>query len=272
MTKFTVTGNGTESGFDTDCTIGGFLIGVTADTPGNVSLAVLQGININATLYRQGQTPFVICYGNAFALARATSPGSAEGVPNLTAGYTGLTIDLPGCIQLDGNDRITYTVSVGSAIAGQQVSFCSREVTGIETGIPCLTQYNVLANPSSQNIQFGDNVKAITIVEAGADNRVIGINLNSTYVRMDYGVPELAALRASQVYTNGSPATLAWVTNVYAGAELQNVAGNISVDAEVTANAYVVALSYFTNAEILTKAAQTMERVESKLAQKALGA
>jgi len=273
--KFSIQSNGNQTGYEKDVTLKGFLMSVTSTAANNITATVLQNIYVTVQLYRPSlSNPTVVMQGDAFSLAKASNPGSVEGINNIRGAFTGLNLGFgTRVINLNDGDELRVTVKVSGAVAGQVTTICTQEAVGIEDVTPVVIVYNALTSPQNQSVSLGDYVEAISVVETNATSpRITNINLASKNWSCDYAEEEFAALMSDQFFAAAVPATSFYCLNVYNGPNLDNVRGSIGVDSEATSNGALVVFGGFVNSVTFAKAVDTASSVQRKAYDKAIGA
>jgi len=233
----TLAGNGSQVYTETNGSFDAILFGITATTPANLTLTVLQGIRINVTLLRQSGTTQILT-GQVLPIALSSNTGSAQGY--VTNDYVGLTAAFGGIVNLQPGDKMQVNVSVTGAATGQVVTFGSRPATGIEYYVPVVTTYSVETNRADQSVSLGSNITGIGLVSVGTDDLVTQIQGSSNIWDCIYNVPLLRAIMTSQ-FPAGLQVDPVNQALFYSGPEMDNVNLQLSVDTGVSTATWIVA-------------------------------
>jgi len=239
MASFQVSGNTSNSVDVMSGNYRGLLVAATATTPADLTLAVMNGIQVNVTLYRRSGT-YTVHSGPVLPIALAYNPGSNEGQVNQS--YNALYVDWGGIVNLQPGDRLQVKTSVSGSATGQVVTTTLRSATGIEYYVPQVLNYAVNLQQVTQTIPCGDNVTKVGIVTLDDVDAITAVNFSSSIFSDNYSIPDFRAF-AAEVFPFGGTNTTRNTYLIYDGPETQKTEVTCTVDTAQTAITYVVSFA-----------------------------
>jgi len=253
--KVNVQGSGSTSYTESNATIGSLIFSITSTTIADVTVAILESINITAQLYRGGETTTILS-GNLFAIGIANNPSSYEGLA--IGDYKSFTVTFGGgVVNLQDGDELLVNVSVGSSAAGQTLSMSSEYAIGIEYFTPIVNVYPIDKTRTAASLSLGNNVSCASVVHTAADLVIIGANINSSIWKANYGVTEFYGKMAEQwerVPDNYS-------FHLFNDAVQDGVQCDLIIDTTATGNAYLVSYAGRVTPVVQRRSAKLEERI-----------
>lgn len=261
--RFSIQGAGTQTATATTGTYSGLRFGLTSTTIADITVAVLENINVLVTYQQANGGSFTAMSSNLLALGLADNIGGYEFL-NID-GTINTVLSWGSPINLSPGDNLTVTVTVGTSVTGL-VTVCSSESTvGIMEFIPVIQVFSVDPNRTNYDISLGSNVSRIALVNDAstsitASQRFSSCTIQSKEFSDSYIAVDIQALIAQQWTRNPDFYTCA----LYQGPTLTNGVMNINVNTSATSNAWVVVYGGVVNSVTRRNLATTIEKVANK--------
>jgi len=263
MASFSLTGVASNTITLNSGNISGISIAATSTTPSDVSVAILEGLNVNIQLIRAGRT-YTIMSGNAFALGLANKIGNLEWIL-VNSLYKSAILRFGQTLNLTSGDTLSINVSVTTAATGQVVTVTTVEDSDIGQYIPMTWVSSVDTTRSTQEHPGGDNLTMVTIVSDVATGwDITSLSINGSGYSQQLTTPDFYAAVAEQNDT--TPEYLCFAA--YVGPDLDN-ARIITNNAAASGNTFVVVFGGVYEQKTLTVATQAInsqvEKQEAKM-------
>jgi len=263
MASYVITGAASGSYTEQNRTLDGFYVSSTATTPGDTTIAQMEAVTINVSLYRKGNPVQTIVAGPVFPLVAGTCPGSlgASAVAIGGSGFSG-RIDLGGVLQLDGDDMLQVNINVGGTPAtGAVFTISTSYCVGIESYTPRVNCYSIQKTRTTEPVSGGSYVNGIALVNTSTDYvitdcSVTSDNWSNTFTSATFDSCLGQAWEVTPIY---------WGFQIYNDVELNNVDLTCTIDTGASGNGYVIVWGGQQSAEIRQRARKTALKVAQKL-------
>jgi len=174
---YSISGTGEQTQVVTGENIKGLLISLYATTVADLTVSIMQSIQVNVQLTRGGKQ-FQVVSGNLFALGNANNPGNMEG-QTLFTNYKAFAIDWGQVINLKGQDTLSVQIVVPTAATGQVLTCTTWSSSGVGDFIPKVVVSTVDTTMSNQTHPGGDDIFMVSVVSDGLNFDITNININS---------------------------------------------------------------------------------------------
>jgi len=259
--KVNVSGAGSNTFTEQNCTLDGLYVDITSTTIADVTIADMETIQITANLLRNGEQKTIVG-ANLWALGQGNNPSSFEGLA--IGSHKSFFIAFGGPLNLQDGDTLQCSVTVGATNTGQVTTLSSHYCVGVELYTPSVNVIVFDKTRTTVPAQLGNNVTQITLVNTSTDFVCTDLYINSAIWQAQIGTQEQFCMMAEQWEVTPPHYSL----TIYQDAPMDGANASCTVNTSATGNGYLVSYSGMVTPEVKRRSKALTNRIQNSVSNK----